>query len=70
MIIQSYLVFFAIIACSDPEIFVRMGPTLIIFFRAATKSRQLRACQRKAIEMVFHWQADNGPPLNADLASL
>ena len=70
MIIQSYLVFFAIIACSDPESFVRMGSTLIIFFRTATKSGQLTACQQNAIEKVFRWQANNGPQLNADLAAL
>ena len=32
-----------------------------------TKSGPSSSCQRSAIEMAFHWHADDGPTLNADL---
>ena len=35
-----------------------------------TKSGQLSACQQEAIEMAFRLRANDGPPLNADLAAL
>ena len=61
--------------CTDPESCVRGGPTLKRFFKRSeapkiTKSGQLSANHRNAIEMAFCWRADNGPPLNADLAAL
>ena len=60
--------------CGDPESIVRGGPTLTFFFVDAgredqntTKSGPSSSCQGNAIEMAFHWHADDGPTLNADL---
>ena len=35
-----------------------------------TKSGPSLTCQRKAIYMAFHWQADDGPTLSAGLVVL
>ena len=56
--------------CADSESFVRGGPNLIVFFflvdggiedpKTALIGPSL-ARQQKAIELAFHWRADDGP---------
>ena len=70
------------IAWSDPESFVRGGPTLISFFFLfflvdegrldpnATKSGQSLARQRNAIKSVDLWRVDDDPTMNAGLVAL
>ena len=67
-----------LLACADPESFVRGGPILTSFFVDEgkredpnnTKSGPLSAHLRNAIWMTFRWQADDGLTLNAGLIAL
>ena len=62
-------------ACTDPESFVRGGPTFTTIFLVdegkedpnTTISGPSSARQRNAIEMAFRWRADDGPTLGAGL---
>ena len=72
--IVSYIdVMYAKTACADPERFARGGPTF--FYKGkedpnSIKYGPLSTRQRNAIQMEFHWRADDGPTLNAGLAAL
>ena len=59
-------------ACTDPESFVRRGPTLTFVLEGRddpSKYHYKRAIIRP-IFMAFRWRADNGPNLYAGLVAL